>query len=130
MYGAVFLSLAMLVAGNVHAGDVSIEKVSFTRTGDDSWRVDAQLRHADTGWEHYADGWRVVDDQGRELGKRVLYHPHVDEQPFTRSLSGVRISASAQRVWVEAHDSVHGWSKDRVEVRLDEATGDRFTVRR
>ena len=44
--------------------------------------------HPDTGWDDYADGWRVLDMDGNELGMRVLHHPHVDEQPFTRSLSG------------------------------------------
>jgi hypothetical protein len=81
-------------------------------------------------WEHYADAWRVVDAQGTELGKRVLLHPHVQEQPFTRSLSGVVITPAQQRVFVEAHNKVHGWSADRVEVNLNQARGERFEVRR
>ena len=88
------------------------------------------LRHEDTGWEHYADAWQVVDENGKLLGKRVLYHPHVNEQPFTRSLSGIEIPATTKIVYVEAHDKVHGWSKQRVRIDLDTASGERYEVKR
>ena len=47
--------------------------------------IDVTLRHADTGWDHYANRWEVIGPDGRVLATRVLYHPHVNEQPFTRS---------------------------------------------
>jgi len=47
-----------------------------------------------------------------------LYHPHVGEQPFTRSLSGVAIPEGVSKVTVEAHDSVQGWGGATVEVEL------------
>lgn len=86
-----------------------VETATATRTGQ-TWRFDVTLLHPDTGWDHYADGWRVLDAAGNELGLRVLYHPHVDEQPFTRSLSGVAIPAGTGQVLVEARCSVDGWS--------------------
>lgn len=46
---------------------------------------------------------------GEVLATRVLHHPHVGEQPFTRSLSGVAIPAGIQRVRVRARDSVYGF---------------------
>jgi hypothetical protein len=52
------------------------------------------------------------------LGTRVLYHPHVDEQPFTRSLGGVRIPAEVTSVILRAHDSVHGAGGREVVVEL------------
>ena len=55
--------------------------------GAGGWRFDVAISHGDTGWDHYADGWGVYLPDGTELGYRVLHHPHVDEQPFTRSLS-------------------------------------------
>jgi hypothetical protein len=76
------------------------------------------LKHADTGWEHYADAWRVLSPSGEELGKRVLYHPHVDEQPFTRSLGNINIPADLTEVYIEAHDKVHGWNPQRLKVPL------------
>lgn len=59
----------------------------------------------DTGWDKYADAW-IVREGDVELARRVLTHPHVDEQPFTRSLSGIETSAG--EVTVSAHDSVVG----------------------
>ena len=45
------------------------------------------LSHPDTGWDHYANVWRVFDADGNQLAERVLAHPHVTEQPFTRGTS-------------------------------------------
>ena len=84
----------------------------------DSFRFEVTLEHADTGWDHYADGWEVMSPAGDVLGKRVLAHPHVDEQPFTRSLSGVRIPQGVNTVTIRAHDSVHGYNKEMFEVDL------------
>ncbi len=82
--------------------------VKATRHGDGAWRFDVTVRHGDTGWKHYADGLQVVAPDGTVLDTRPLYHPHETEQPFTRSLSGVRIPATTNRVIIRAHDKVHG----------------------
>ena len=52
---------------------------------------------------------QVVAPDGRVLGERRLLHPHVQEQPFTRSLGGVEIPAGVEEVTIRARDSVHGW---------------------
>ncbi len=44
---------------------------------------------------------------GRVLETRVLYHPHVDEQPVTRSLGNVRLQAERASVIVGVPDNVH-----------------------
>jgi hypothetical protein len=93
------------------AGDVEILNVEVVTTGERTYRFDVTLRHADTGWDHYADGWEILGPDGTPLGTRTLYHPHVEEQPFTRSLSEVRVPAGIDRVQVRAHDSVHGYGK-------------------
>jgi hypothetical protein len=116
-----------LVSSIALAGEVEIVMTTFNKQ-DGVWNVDTTLRHADSGWDHYADAWRVVATDGKILGTRTLYHPHVDEQPFTRSLSGLAISAGMTVVFVEAHDTVHGWSKQRVRVDLTKASGDRYRV--
>jgi len=126
---AVWLLLCGIFSSTAFAGDVAVMKVRFEQRGD-SWHVNTTLRHADTGWEHYADAWRVVDDRGKVLGTRTLYHPHENEQPFTRNLSNLRIPADTHIVFVEAHDKVHGWNKQRVRVDLRKARGERFEVRR
>ncbi|MDH3690011.1 MAG: hypothetical protein OEU36_11095 [Gammaproteobacteria bacterium] len=68
----------------------------------------ATIRHGDTGWDHYVNRWDVLTPGGEVLGTRVLHHPHVDEQPFTRSLSDVGIPDGAKKVRIRAHDSLHG----------------------
>jgi hypothetical protein len=123
LLGGVF-AFAWTVA---HAGDVEVVAVTFDKQGK-TWTVDTTLRHADSGWDHYANAWRVVTVDGSVVGTRTLYHPHVDEQPFTRSLSGVAIPDGTTVVFVEAHDKVHGWSKQRVRVDLTQSAGERYRV--
>lgn len=100
------------------AAEPVIENVSAQQSGDGTWRFDVTISHPDTGWDHYADGWRVLDMDGSELGMRVLYHPHVEEQPFTRSLSGVRIPESTKQVQIQARDLPAGWNQETMVVTL------------
>ncbi len=94
-----------------------IEKVEARQSGS-AWRFDVTLSHPDTGWDDYADGWRVLDMDGNVLGDRPLAHPHVNEQPFTRSVSGVQIPDGTTQVQIQARDSVGGWSDDLVTYTL------------
>ena len=97
----------LLAAAAAHAGEADVERVDISATGQNTFRFNVTVRHADEGWKHYADKWDVVAPDGTVLGTRTLYHPHVDEQPFTRSLSGVTIPESIGKVTIRAHDSVH-----------------------
>ena len=83
-----------------------------------AYRFAVTVRSADTGWDKYADRWEVRDDSGRVLGERVLAHPHVDEQPFTRSQFGIEIPAGIQTVTVAARDSVAGFCGELYEVAV------------
>ena len=94
-----------------------IEAVRAAPDGD-GWRFDVTISHPDTGWDHYADGWRVLDMNGAELGMRVLVHPHVTEQPFTRSLGRVAVPEGTSQVRIQARCQVDGWSDDTYAVKL------------
>ena len=83
-----------------------------------AWQFSVTLSHPDTGWDHYADGWRVELEDGTILGIRDLLHPHVNEQPFTRSLSGIIVPDGNVRVYVRARCNVDGWSPARFELSL------------
>ena len=111
-----------------NADDVKILSADFHNSGDELWSVKVTLKHDDSGWEHYADNWRVVDDEGNILGDRILHHPHVDEQPFTRGLGGVNIPKDMTIVYIEAHDKVHGWTSSRLKVDLSNATDGRLRI--
>jgi hypothetical protein len=124
-----WLLATTLYGGMSMAGDVEVVAAEFAAQGP-AWRVNVTLRHPDSGWDHYADAWRITSAAGEVLGTRKLLHPHVDEQPFTRSLSGVVIPPEVQQVYVEGHDNVHGWAAQRLEVDLSQASGPGYTVRR
>lgn len=109
------------------ADEVEIVMTKFVKESN-GWRVDTTLRHDDTGWDNYADAWRIVDEKGKVIGERTLFHPHEDEQPFTRSLNNVIIPDNVKIVYVEAHDKVLGWSKQKVKVDLTKKEGERFKV--
>jgi len=123
--------LAGLLSGSqfAWADEVEILNVYLQESGN-SWRAEVTLKHADTGWEHYADAWRIVDEQDHLIKTRILYHPHVNEQPFTRGLANIQIPAGTSVVYVEAHDKVHGWGKQRIRVDLSRSSGERYHVRR
>ncbi|MCI2400729.1 hypothetical protein [Aliiroseovarius subalbicans] len=72
--------------------------------------ISVTLRHPDTGWDHYADGWEVLMPDGTSLGLRVLAHPHVAEQPFTRSLGGLSVPEGVKVLHIRARCSRDGWS--------------------
>jgi len=86
--------------------------------GTDGWSFDVSLLHPDSGWDHYADGWRVLDMDGKEIDMHVLSHPHVNEQPFTRSLVGVQVPQGTTQVQIEARCLVDGWTGQPVAVSL------------
>ena len=100
------------------AGEVTVVAAEARRGADGTFAFKVTLEHGDTGWKHYADRWEVLGPDGIVLGTRVLLHPHVGEQPFTRSLSGVKIPAGISRVTIRAHDKEHGHGADTRAVDL------------
>lgn len=115
---SLLLGGCLLLSGNLFAGKADVLKVEVHDKGDRTYAFDVTVRHADTGWDHYANGWEVIGPDGSVLGKRVLFHPHVNEQPFTRSLSGVKIPKPITWVKVRAHDNVHGLGGREVTVSI------------
>lgn len=106
-----------LIAAPAFADPPVITDVNAKQSGS-SWTFDVTLSHGDTGWDDYADGWRILDADGTVLGLRKLAHPHVNEQPFTRSLSGVAIPDGLSSVGVQASDSRGGWSSGVKQYKL------------
>lgn len=94
-----------------------VEDVQMEKTGM-GWRVSVTLSHDDTGWEHFADSWRIEDAEGKVIAVRKLMHPHVDEQPFTRSLSSVVLPDGTREIFVRAHCSKGGWHDETTRVKI------------
>ena len=107
----------LLIASSASAGEADVLQVKANQSGS-TWSFSVTVQHADEGWDHYADRWEVVTVVGEVLGTRVLAHPHVGEQPFTRSLGGVEIPAGLKEVVIRARDSVHEYGGAEVSVKL------------
>ena len=133
-------AVLMLLAGAAWLGytdeqfnaDLDYAQVTYVRAvraTDGVWRFDATVRHADTGWDHYADAWQIVEPEGGEvIAERVLLHPHVNEQPFTRSLTGVDIPRGLQTVRIRAKCNVHGFGGRELLVELTPGERERYAV--
>ena len=116
IYTVIFLVLFLPML--VLAGEADVIQVKIVTLGDNSFQFDVTLSHGDEGWAHYADKWDIVGPDGTVIGTRTLHHPHVNEQPFTRSLSGITIGKGIGKVMVRAHDSVHEYGGKVVTVVL------------
>lgn len=99
-------------------GCADVLAVEVTAGDGRAFGFDVTIRSPDVGWEKYADMFEVLAPDGTVLGTRVLTHPHVDEQPFTRSLDGVVVPVGIDRVIVRSRDSVEGFCGETVEVGL------------
>ena len=111
------MAAATMIAGSASAGEADVVGVRMVERGG-TYSFSVTVRHADAGWEHYADKWEVVAPDGKVIDARVLAHPHDSEQPFTRNLGGVRIPADLTKVRVRAHDKVHGYGGREMEVDM------------
>ncbi len=111
------LILAFVAALPAFADPAEIVRAEATPQSG-AWTFAVTLEHGDTGWDDYADGWRVENEDGTILGTRTLYHPHVNEQPFTRSLHDVEIPSDLTEVYIRASTNVTGWAETRVELTL------------
>lgn len=107
-----------LLAYPAAAGEADVIAVRVRATGPDRFDFDVTIRSRDTGWERYADRFDVLAPDGTVLGTRVLFHPHEDEQPFTRDLHGLRITPGIRRVRVRAHMKGVGHDGETQEVAL------------
>ena len=114
-----FLSSTILLCNPAGwAGEADVLNVAVRSTSDGKFHFSVTVRHGDIGWKHYADAFEIVDPKGKVLGTRVLLHPHETEQPFTRSLGGVRVPAGIEAVDVRARDKVHGLGGETMRVKL------------
>ncbi len=105
---APFIALLALLAIPANADAPTVETVTAVKSGA-GWTISVTISHPDTGWDHYADGWEVLAPDGTSLGVRILAHPHVDEQPFTRSHGSVEIPAATPYISIRARDNIDGW---------------------
>ena len=100
------------------SGEVTIVDAKVNKTAEETYNFSVKLKHTDTGWDHYANRWQILTPEHQVLGTRTLHHPHVNEQPFTRSLGGVKIPADVSTIIIQARDSVHGVGAQKFILKL------------
>ena len=119
------------VGGQANADVIYVQ----ARFNGETWTFSVTVSHPDTGWDDYSNGWDVVASDGAvlklnesDLFTRVLLHPHENEQPFTRSQSGIIIPVGITQVRIRAHDLVDGFGGQEILVYLEKNMGDGFEV--
>jgi hypothetical protein len=110
-------SSPVAVTTTVTTGCADVVAATVDSSGD-TYRVSATILSADTGWDKYADAWEVRAPDGAVLGARILAHPHVDEQPFARSLDDVDIPVGITEVEIAARDLVAGFCGETVTIAV------------
>lgn len=99
--------LLLLLPSIILAGEADVVDAKAIKQSNGSYQFHVTLAHADEGWDHYANKWDIVGEDGTVYGTRTLYHPHINEQPFTRSLSNIKLPDNIKQVTVQAHDLTH-----------------------
>jgi hypothetical protein len=112
------LTIALTLGAQAATADNPVVENVRTIQSGGLWTFDVTVSHPDQGWGHFTDAWRILDSSGNQIAIRELIHPHVDEQPLTRSLSGIPIPAGTTEVGIQARDTVDGWAKDIKKVTL------------
>ncbi len=118
-------------------GDANVTSVFAREEADGLWTFHVSVEHEDVNWYDFADGWDVVLPDGTSLKSHhyaefthKLRHPHVHEQPFTRTQNEIAIPEGTKQVTVRAHDKKDGWGGQEIEVLLNVRFGDKYSVKR
>jgi hypothetical protein len=111
------LGIILTAAGAV-AGEASVLDATVIANPKGTYAISATIFHKDEGWSHYADKFDVMTTDGKVLATRVLYHPHVNEQPFTRSIANVQVPVGVTEIIVRAGDSEHGDGERTFKLKL------------
>ena len=114
------LVLVILSSLPAIAGGADVIDASAMRDSNGRYTVTATIQHDDKDWKHYVNRFEVVSPEGKVLGTRYIGHPHVHEQPFTRSAMSVRVPEGVREVRIRAHDKLHGFSGKEFILKLPE----------
>jgi hypothetical protein len=114
----IYLHILMIYSAHVLASEADVIDAKVIRGDDGSFTFNVTVQHADEGWNHYADHWLILDNNEQVIAARKLMHPHVKEQPFTRSLSYIQIPDEITEVTIRAHCSVDNYSGENMLVKI------------
>ena len=99
---AILFILLTLASFSIYADPPVIINAKAQLKTNQLFDIAVTIRHPDTGWDHYVKEWVIIADGDKQLAKRTLHHPHVNEQPFTRYSRDVLIPKDVTRVTIHA----------------------------
>ena len=102
----------------VYSDAVNVLDVDIRNERNARYSFNVTVQHEDTGWDHYADRWEILTPDVRIIAVRVLQHPHVKEQQFTRSLDFIIVPEETGSVIIRAHCSRDGYGGKQITVTL------------
>ena len=104
------LSILLLVGASLssHAQEIRADVTKVTVTGKSAYRFNVTLESDETGCAQYADWWEVLDSKGALLYRRILFHSHPNDQPFTRSGGTVTLNPD-EVVYIRGHMNKLGY---------------------
>ena len=83
-----------------------------------SYRFNVTVSSPYDSAKRYADAYRIMSESGEVFGIRELAHDHAYEQPFTRSVSGVKIPDDVRTLIIEGRDQQYGWGGKTFTIEL------------
>ena len=113
------LSLLLLLLPVISlAGEADVLSAEVEHVGGEFYRFNVSVQHTDEDWDHFAKAWEVLTPEGKLLGSRILRHPHINEQPFTRSLT-IKIPKEINKVTIRAYDLIHEFGGKELTLELN-----------
>ncbi len=68
--------------------------------------------------QRYADSFKVMDTEGKQLGERLMLHDHQTEQPFTRDCMALQFPLVYAWGWRKGREQKHGCGGKTMQVTL------------
>lgn len=120
---AALLAAAIACTGALAApkgkkGPANVVGVAMSRNLDQTIDLRVTIRSADKGPEHFCDRFEILDPEGRVLHVERIAQPHVNEQPFSVSLTNLRLPEGLERVTFRARMRPDGASGTQRDVKL------------
>lgn len=111
-------ALMLFLPGIVLSNEAHVIAANVEHIGGSYFKFNVTVQHQDEDWEHFAKAWEVLDEDGMVLGARILLHPHVKEQPFTRSHT-INIPEHVEKVTIRAYDLIHKFGGKEITLELN-----------
>ena len=105
------LGILLIFTVNTSAQEIRADVIKVAVTGEKQYRFNVTLESDETGCAQYADWWEVLDSGGKLLYRRILFHSHSNDQPFTRSGGAVPLR-SDEVVYIRGHMNTLGYVGD------------------